>query len=118
MQMTDFKAMLEADASAVFLNPGEFGEQHTLAGRPVTLILEETSGFDSTANDSFIPPAADPELPRRVQVIHCHTADLPPDAEQGGSVEFDGETHIIITRHDGLGGMTRLEITRRGYRWA
>ena len=107
--------MMEADASAVFLNPGEFGEAHTLAGREATVILEEVSGFDSAANQRFSPPAADPELPRKVLIIHCRTADLPADAEQGGSIEFDGETHIVITRHDGLGGMTRLEITRRGY---
>ncbi len=113
-----FKEMLARDSAAVFMNLAEFGEEHELAGMTITVVLEEVSDFDSYGNQSFIPPAADPELPRRILVLHCLTSAVPTEAVQGGCVSFDGEPHVVISRHDGLGDHTRLEITRRGYRYA
>ena len=38
--MSNFKQMLEADR-AVFLDPEEFGEEHTVEGRSVVVVIDE-----------------------------------------------------------------------------
>ena len=114
----NLKEAMTIDAESVFLNPSEFGEAVTINGADVIAVRGEEYAFDAAAGADFGPPSSQPELPRRVTVLHVKTADLPPEAGQGASVRFDGEQHIVVSRHDGLGGMSRLEITRRGYRYA
>ncbi|SEU24300.1 ATP-binding sugar transporter [Lacrimispora sphenoides] len=40
--MKSFKELLSADIKAVFMNPEEFGELHTVGGREMPVIIDET----------------------------------------------------------------------------
>ena len=41
--MSDFKDMIESDIDEVFFNPNEFGEEHSLDGKRMVLIIDENA---------------------------------------------------------------------------
>lgn len=102
-----FKETLAFDSENVFLNPEEFGEEIELDGVEMTAVLGEEENFEAST--------LYPELPERPIVLHVSTDRLLPELIMGASVTLNGEMCQVVSRHDGLGNMTKLELVRRGY---
>jgi len=102
-----FKEALAFDSEHIFLNPEEFGEEVKLDGVQVVVVRGEEENFEAST--------LYPELPERPIVLHVSTDSLLPELVMGTSVTLNGELCQVVSRHDGLGNMTRLELVRRGY---
>ena len=75
--MSNFKQMLEADR-AVFLDPEEFGEEHTVEGRSVVVVIDEAILVESKRAE---------ELGK--------SEDLPDQRSAGQSLNVDGREYIV-----------------------
>lgn len=102
-----FKKILAFDSENVFLNPDEFGEEIELDGVKMTAVLGEEETFEAST--------LYPELPERPIVLYVSTDKILPELAMGASVTLNGELCQVVSRHDGLGNMTKLELVRRGY---
>ena len=102
-----FKEALAFDSENVFLNTEEFGEEIELDGVKMIAVRGEEANFEAST--------LYPELPERPIVLHVSTGMLLPEIAMGASVTLNGELCQVVSRHDGLGNMTRLELIRRGY---
>lgn len=102
-----FKDALAFDSEHVFLNPEEFGEEVELDGVKLIAVRGEEENFEAST--------LYPELPERPIVLHVSTDGINPEMTMGASVTLNGELCQVVSRHDGLGNMTRLELVRRGY---
>ena len=102
-----FKDSLLCDVRSVFINPDEFGERIEIDGKTITAVRTEDEKFEAAS--------LEPELPQRVIVLYAETSDLLPEMTMGASVALNGELCLVVSREDDLGGMSRLELTRRGY---
>lgn len=102
-----FRDAIAYDTYAVFLNGEEFAEQVEIDDVVCMAVVGERSTFDA---DRMAP-----ELPGRVIVLHLQTVCLASDIDMGGSVRFNGNLCTVVSRHDGQGGLTRLELQRHGY---
>ncbi|WP_077073639.1 hypothetical protein [Mailhella massiliensis] len=103
----NFKDALAFDSEHVFLNLEEFGEEVELDGVKLIAVRGEEENFEAST--------LYPELPERPIVLHVSTDMLLPEIAMGASVTLNGELCQVVSRHDGLGSMTRLELVRRGY---
>ena len=117
----NFKDALAHDVSAVFLNPDEFGEEVSIDGLTVTAVKGDTFSFaarsatSSSTSSGFTGDAMQPELPLCDLVLHVRTEDIPDNIVSGGVVTVDGTQYFVVERHDGLGGLTRLDLVRSGF---
>ena len=102
-----FKEALAFDSEHVFLNPEDFGEEIELDGVKMIAVRGEEANFEAST--------LYPELPERPILLHVSTDMLLPEIAMGASVTLNGELCQVVSRHDGLGNMTRLELIRRGY---
>lgn len=102
-----FKETLVFEAEKVFLNPEEFGEEVELDGVKLIAVRGEEANFEAST--------LYPELPERPIVLHVSTDKILPELAMGASVTLNGELCQVVSRHDGLGNMTKLELVRRGY---
>lgn len=116
-----FKEALAHDAEAVFLNLDEFGEEVDIDGLTVPAVKGNTFSFaarsatSGSTSTGFTGGAMQPELPLCDLVLHVRTADIPENIIFGGVVTVDGTQYFVAERHDGLGGMTRLDLARSGF---
>ena len=102
-----FRDEVMDDVRAVFMNLDEFGELIEIDGKKVLAVRTEDEKFEVAS--------LEPELPQRVIVLYAETSDLLPEMTMGASVTLNGELCLVVSREDDLGGMSRLELTRRGY---
>lgn len=81
--------MLKADRD-VFLNLGEFGEEHVVEGKKITAVLDEAILADSKA-------AEDLGLTQGDLVLFAKCEDLPAERQQGESLRVDGRDYLIAS---------------------
>ncbi len=87
--MTNFKEMLNADRD-VFLNLGEFGEEHTVEGETITAVLDEAILADSKTAEEL-------GLTQGDLVLYAKCEDLPAQRQQGDSLNVDGRDYLIAS---------------------
>lgn len=102
-----FRDILLDDVRSVFINPDEFRELIEIDGKKVLAVRTEDEKFEVAS--------LEPEIPQRVIVLYVETSGLLPEINMGASVTLNGELCLVVSREDDLGGMSRLELTRRGY---
>ncbi len=85
--MSNFKQMLEADR-AVFLNPEEFGEEHTVEGRSITVVIDEAILVESKRAEEL-------GLAQGDIVLFGKSEDLPDQRSAGQSLNIDGREYIV-----------------------
>lgn len=81
--------MLEADRD-VFLNLGEFGEEHVVEGKTITAVLDEAILADSKT-------AQDLGLTQGDLVLFAKCEDLPEQRDEGESIRVDGRDYLIAS---------------------
>ncbi len=102
-----FRDGLLDDVRSVFINPDEFGEWLEIDGKKVLAVRTEDEKFEAAS--------LEPEIPQRVIVLYTETSALLPEIAMGASLTLNGELCLVVSREDDLGGMSRLELTRRGF---
>ncbi|WP_294446279.1 hypothetical protein [uncultured Mailhella sp.] len=102
-----FRDEVMDDVRAVFMSLDEFGERIEIDGKTIIAVRTEDGKFEAAS--------LEPELPQRVIVLYAETSELLPEMTMGASVTLNGELCLVVSREDDLGGMSRLELTRRGY---
>lgn len=102
-----FRDEVMDDVRAVFMSLDEFGERIEIDGKTIIAVRTEDEKFEAAS--------LEPELPQRVIVLYAETSELLPEMTMGASVTLNGELCLVVSREDDLGGMSRLELTRRGY---
>ncbi len=89
MKLVELKEMLEADRD-VFLNLGEFGEEHSVEGKKIPAVLDEAVLVDSKA-------AEDLGLTQGDLVLFAKCEDLPEQRDAGESLRVDGKGFLIAS---------------------
>ena len=97
--MSNFKETLAADLD-VFLNLGEFGEEHDVEGKTIPAVLDDAVLVDSKA-------AAELGLAQGDLVLFAKASELPSPRPAGQALNIDGaEYNIAAWRVDC--GMARV----------
>ncbi len=100
-----FKEILRNDAKTVFLNPAEFGEEHTVNGKRMVIIID---GNELTEREKRIKSHMD-GIYKKQTLIYVHALDFGPLPGIGKPVVIDGST-FIVTDSINEGGVYSLHL--------
>lgn len=83
-----FKEQLAADVGAVFLNPEEFGETHTVNGREMIVVIDDNEliGRQGQHMDGIY---------KGQKLVYVSAADFGPLPKQGSIFRLDGDTYTV-----------------------
>lgn len=100
--MSVFREMLAADIENEFLDLDYFGEEHTVAGKPITCVVDEDIYRDSANGSEY-------GITGTGKVLYMRESDIQRQLE-GTTLELDGCLYTIVSwRVDE--GMSRVVIT-------
>ena len=103
--MSSFKDMVAADISAVFLNPDEFGEPHTLEGRECICVVSADATSDRKA--ALQGGRRTPDGLHGDYVTVCVKAsDLAKEPKEGGPFRMDGKRYVVDKCTNDMGMLT------------
>lgn len=88
----DFKEMLAKDLD-VFINPNEFGEEHTLDGETLLMIVSENTSEETKMTPKY--QLAMENVFTKSYQLHFFDSIIPMPLE-GDQVEFDGEKYFVL----------------------
>ena len=97
----DFKEMVAADISAVFLNPAEFGERHNLNGAECICVVDGMTareGFQQSEKYEGYDVVRG-----ATNVVHVKKADLGEMPVEGEVFKLDGEIHYVHSCAENMG---------------
>lgn len=100
-----FKDMVAADISAVFLNPDEFGEAHTLEGRECVCVVSGDSTNDRKANIQGGKRTPD-GLHGDYVTVCVKTSDLSKIPAEGTPFRMDGKRYVVDKCTEDMGMLT------------
>lgn len=87
-----FKAQVESDIHAVFLNPAEFGDTAEVAGHPAVPLVEEKLGLE-------MPQSSDdrPDVSYEGVTLYVAASDVPDDLRTARTTTFRGEEWYVLS---------------------
>ena len=91
---SDFKKMVAGDRHLVFLNLAEFGEEHKVDGKTITVVLDERQGGQELG-------VAESSL-----MLYAAVEDLPPRRPAGEGLNIDGREYIVNDWSEDMGVAT------------
>ena len=100
-----FKEILRNDIKTVFLNPLEFGEEHTVNGKKMVIIID---GNELTEREKRIKSHMD-GIYKKQTLVYVHAIDFGPLPGIGKPVVIDGST-FIVTDSINEGGIYSLHL--------
>ena len=100
-----FKEALRQDVKQVFLNPSEFGEEHTVNGKRMLIIIDDN---ELTEREKRMQSHMD-GLYKKQTLIYVSALDYGPLPGPGKPVMIDG-THFIVTDSLNEGGVYSLHL--------
>jgi hypothetical protein len=111
METLSFKDILHQDITQVFLNPDEFGEEHTIDGKTMVAILDD---MENVNREKKMKSNMDGIYARQV-FLYVSADDFGPLPAQGRLVTLDGKKYLVVDATDeaGMYGIT-LEANRSG----
>lgn len=86
-----FKELLRADVKAVFLNPAEFGEEHTVNGKKMNIVIDDN---ELTEREKRMKIHAD-GIYKKQTLIFVSALDYGPLPGVGKPVTINGMTFIV-----------------------
>lgn len=84
-----FREMVKADRDAVFLNPEEFGDPHTIDGRQVMAVVDEPQTAKSGMSAAALAGAE--------VIVFAKNEDLPAPKAEGDTLTVDGRIYFVST---------------------
>ena len=100
-----FKELLRQDVKNVFLNPAEFGEEHTVNGKRMQIIIDHT---ELTEREKRMKSNMD-GIYKKQTLIYVSALDYGPLPGIGKPVKIDGAT-FIVTDSLNEGGVYSLHL--------
>ena len=101
----DFKEIIRDDIKKVFLDPAEFGEEHTVNGKKMVIIIYDN---ELTEREKRIKSHMD-GIYKKQTLIYVHALDFGPLPGIGKPVVIDGST-FIVTDSINEGGVYSLHL--------
>lgn len=102
--MNTLKSIMAADRD-IFLNLGEFGDEHVIEGRPVIAVLDEETFGESKKGEDLGLASYD-------AVLYARVEDLPEQRAAGECLNVNGKECIIVSwRTDG--GMASIYLSHQ-----
>lgn len=84
-----FREMVKVDRDAVFLNPEEFGDPHTIDGRQVMAVV---NGLRIAKSGMSAAALAGAEV-----IVFAKNEDLPAPRAEGDTLNVDGRMFIVVS---------------------
>ena len=100
-----FKELLRNDAKTIFLNPLEFGEEHTVDGKKMVIIID---GNELTEREKRMKSHMDGIYTKQT-LVYVRALDFGPLPGAGKPVIIDGST-FIVTESINEGGVYSLHL--------
>jgi len=102
--MDTFKGILHQDIKQTFLNPEEFGEEHTVNGKPMVIVTDDLENIE---REKKMKSHIDGMFARQV-FFYVAAEDFGPLPAQGGIVDIDGRKYVVVDATDeaGMYGIT------------
>lgn len=109
MTAPTFKELVQADIKAVFLNPYEFGEAHTLDGTEMIVVIDD---LEHVEREKKMKSTMDGIFARQI-FLYVAAADFGEFPDQGRIINLDGSIYTVVdaTEESGIYGLT-LEANR------
>lgn len=104
LTMSNFKAQLNADLDAVFLNLDEFAELHDIEGKPTMAVVDAPIFVESTA--------ASVGLSECGLLIFAKVEELPRIRPAGESLNVDGREFTIISWREDF-GLAEIQLSQQ-----
>lgn len=105
LKKMSFKELLRQDVKTVFLNPAEFGEEHTVNGKQMQIIIDDN---ELTEREKRIKSNMD-GIYKKQTLIYVSALDYGPLPGIGKPVKIDGVT-FIVTDSINEGGVYSLHL--------
>lgn len=104
-----FKELLQNDIKAVFLNPCEFGEAHTIDGKTMVAVIDD---LENVEREKKMKSSMDGIYARQL-FLYVAAADFGGFPDQGRIINLDGNIYTVVDATDegGIYGIT-LEANR------
>ena len=99
--MSDFKDMIESDIDEVFFNPNEFGEEHSLDGKRMVLIIDENALIQRRSGGEL-------GLECSSLVVYAKRSDLPRTLSEGTKLNLDGRIYLVDEYSEDAGVVTLM----------
>ena len=100
METPSFKSLIQRDVSAVFLNHAEFGEVHTVNGKPMTVILDDNENIE---REKRMKSSMDGIYARQILLYVSAEEYGAPMPAQGRTVSLDGKVYQVMDATDESG---------------
>ena len=109
MTSPTFKELLQGDIKAVFLNPYEFGEEHSIDGTVMVAIIDD---LENVEREKKMKSTMDGIFARQV-FLYVAASDFGDFPDQGRIINLDGDIYTVVdaTEESGIYGLT-LEANR------
>lgn len=95
----DFKQMINADISRVFLDLSVFAEKHRVAGEEIPAVLDEDALKDRQGGQEL-------GIAEASMLLFAAVSDLPPRRPAGETLNVDGREYIIADWREDMGVAT------------
>lgn len=99
MNSPSFKDILHNDITSVFLNPAEFGEEHTVQGKTMTIVLDDLENIE---REKRMQSHTDGIYARQI-FFYVSADEFGPLPAQGGLITLDGKRYIVVDATDEAG---------------
>lgn len=86
-----FKDLLKQDVSAVFLNPKEFGEKHTVNGKEMVIIIDNNEQIEREKRVG----QSDGAVYANQKLFYAAASDFGALPKQGSKILLDGEVYLV-----------------------
>lgn len=105
LKKMSFKELLRQDVKTVFLNPAEFGKEHTVNGKRMQIIIDDN---ELTEREKRMKSNMD-GIYKKQTLIYVSALDYGPLPGIGKPVKIDGVT-FIVTDSINEGGVYSLHL--------
>jgi hypothetical protein len=99
MDSPSFKDILNNDIKAIFLNPEEFGETHTVQGKEMTIVLDDMENIE---REKKMKSHMDGIYARQM-LFYVSADDFGPMPAQGGLITIDRNRYTVVDATDEAG---------------
>lgn len=99
MNTPSFKEILNNDITAVFLNPDEFGEEHIVQGKPMTIVLDDMENIE---REKKMRSQTEGVFTKQI-LFYVSSADFGEMPAPGGLITLDGKRYIVVDATDEAG---------------
>lgn len=102
--MLSFKDQIEKELTQVFLNTAEFGEEHLVNGKRMTVVLTENQMAEHKSHwEAGVRRSFDSGIYNSSKKLYVRVEDFGPRPKVGGGLELDGKVMYVLALEEQAG---------------